>query len=160
GTLTLHADAAAAHSLPTRVTVRAVAGTVEAGTELTVTVYGPPGSLDTSLGGGKLMFPAAAGDDYGYAVAIQADGKIVIAGRGGEHLGDFALMRLDRDGNLDTSFGTGGRVLTDFTSTADTAYAIAMQADGKIVVAGTTVGAGTSNDFAVARYLPDGSLDT
>ncbi len=159
GTLVLRADAAAAHSLPTAVQLRGSLGTSAASTEITVTVFGPPGSLDTSFGGGKLMIPAGGGDDFANAVAVQADGKLVIAGRGAEHRGDFALIRLDRDGALDPTFGTAGRVLTDFTDTSDTIFAIAIQPDGKIVAAGTTTGATTSNDFAVARYLPNGELD-
>lgn len=158
-TLVLHADATAAHSLPTPVQVRATLAASEASAELTVTVYGPPGSLDTSFGGGKLMIPAGAGDDQANAVAVQADGKLVIAGRGAEHLGDFALIRLDRDGELDPTFGTGGRVLTDFAGASETIFALAIQPDGKIVAAGTTTVAGSANDFAVARYLPDGTLD-
>ncbi len=161
GTLTLHADAAAPHSLPTAVSVRATLGAASGATDLTVTVYGPPGSLDTSFGSaqGRVVVGAGAGDDYAYAVAVQADGKVVVAGRAAEHLGDFALIRLDRDGQLDPTFGDGGRVLTDFSGTADTAYALAIQPDGKIVAAGTTTGAGTASDFALARYNADGSLD-
>lgn len=156
--LAFQTDTTTPHSLPTTVAVTATAEGATASTDMILTVYGAPGTLDTSLG--KLMIPAGIGDDYAHAVAVQADGKIVIAGRGAEHLGDFALIRLDRDGNLDATFGQGGRVLTDFGGAADTIYAIAIQADGKIVVAGTTTGSGTSNDFAVARYLPNGDLDT
>lgn len=160
GTLTLRAPASAPHSLPTSVTVRGTAGTVSADAPATVTVYGAPGSLDTSFGGGKVMLPGGASDDYAYAAAVQADGKIVIAGRAAEQRGDFALIRLDRDGNLDTSFGTGGRVLTDFAGASETIYAIAIQPDGKIVAAGVSTVTGSGNDFALARYRPDGSLDT
>lgn len=159
GRLTLTAAADAPHSLPTQVQVR---GTLEGGaasTPMTVTVYGPPGSLDTSFGGGRVMLPAGASDDYATAIAVQADGKIVLAGRGAEHLGDFAMIRLDRDGTVDTTFGTGGRVLTDFAGKADAINGLALQPDGKIIAVGSTVGA-TSTDFAIARYLPDGSLDT
>jgi len=158
GTLTLRAEPGAAHSLPTAVTVRGSIDATSATTEMTVTVYGPPGSLDTSFGGGKVMVPAGVGDDYAHALVVQPDGKLVLAGRGAEHLGDFALIRLDRDGQLDPTFGTGGRVLTDFAGKSETIYAIALQPDGKIVAAGTTTGA--SNDFALARYLPSGALDT
>lgn len=159
GALVLRTETTSPHSLPTTVVVKATAEGAVASTEMTVTVYGPPGSLDTSFGGGKLMIPAGIGDDYANALAVQADGKLVIAGRGAEHLGDFALIRLDRDGELDPTFGTGGRVLTDFAGASETINAIAIQPDGKIVVAGTTAGSGTSNDFAVARYLTDGTLD-
>ena len=65
---------------------------------------------------------------------------------------DFALARYNPDGSLDDSFGTGGRVLTDFGSSADDeARAVALQSDGKIVVAGVASVSG-GNDFATARY--------
>lgn len=160
GILTLRAPATAPHSLPTEVTVRGTAGSATAEATATVTVYGVPGSLDTSFGGGKMMLPGGASDDYAYAAALQADGKLVIAGRAAEHAGDFALIRLDRDGNVDTSFGTGGRVLTDFAGSSETIYALAIQPDGKIVAAGVSTVAGSGNDFALARYNTDGTLDT
>lgn len=159
GTLTLRAPATAPHSLPTQVTVHGTVGTVAADATATVTVYGAPGALDTSFGGGKMMLPGGASDDYAYAAALQADGKLVIAGRAAEHGGDFALIRLDRDGNVDTSFGNGGRVLTDFAGSSETIYALAIQPDGKIVAAGVSTVAGSGNDFALARYNVDGSLD-
>ena len=73
-------------------------------------------------------------------MAVQPDGKIIVAGRAAEHLGDFAVVRLERDGTLDATFGpaTAGKVLTDFAGGSETAYAVAVQPDGKIVVAGTT----------------------
>lgn len=157
-TLTLHAGASAPHSLPTSVRVHATTSGAEAMTEMTVTVYGPPGSVDTSFGGGKLLLPAGISDDYANALAIQPDGKIILAGSAAEHAGDFAMIRLDRDGAVDASFGAGGRVLTDFGG-SDEIHAIALQPDGKIVVAGSTSSTATANDFAVARYLEDGSLD-
>lgn len=159
-TLALHAAATAPHSLPTQVELRGTMGPHTGSTDVTITVYGPPGSLDTSFGGGKLLLPAGDGDDYAYAVAVQADGKIVLGGRAAEHLGDFALIRLDRDGQLDPTFGNGGRVLTDFGGASETIYALAIQADGKIVAAGTTTRAATGADLAVARYLPSGELDS
>ena len=66
------------------------------------------------------------------------------------------------DGDLDPTFGDGGVVMTDFNTSTDLANAVALQADGKLVVAGTTY---TNNDFsdedfAIARYNADGSLDT
>ena len=158
-TLTVSADATAPHSLPSPVTIQATAGADVAGAPLTVTIYGPPGSLDTSFGGGKVVVPVGAGDDYAYAVAVDAAGRLLVAGRAAEGLGDFALVRLDRDGTLDTTFGTGGRVTTDFAGGADTAYAVAVQPDGKIVVAGTAAMTGTGQDFAVARYLDSGAPD-
>jgi uncharacterized delta-60 repeat protein len=124
-----------------------------------VTVTGAPGALDTSFAGGKVIVPMGASDDYAFAIAAQPDGKLVIAGRAAEHRGDLALLRLERDGTPDTTFGSGGKVLTDVAGGADTAYAVAVQPDGKIVVAGSAT-VGTGLDFVVARYRPDGTLDT
>jgi uncharacterized delta-60 repeat protein len=65
------------------------------------------------------------------------------------------------DGDLDPTFGTDGKVLTDFDHSTDIAYAVAIQADGKLVVVGTTYRDNdfSNEDFAVARYNPDGTLD-
>ncbi len=159
GTLTLRAASAAAHSLPTSVQVRGVIGAVADDAPITVTVVGRPGALDTSFSGGKLMLPVGGGDDYAFATAVQPDGKILVAGRSAEHLQDFAMIRLERDGAIDPTFGTGGIVMTDFAGGSDTIRAIALQADGKIVAAGVSTVAATGNDFALARYSSDGTLD-
>jgi uncharacterized delta-60 repeat protein len=159
GTATLTAMTGAPHSLPTEVTVAGTAGTDRASTTATVTVTGTPGSVDQSFaGGGTRLLNLSAGDDYAFATAVQPDGKILIAGRVPDHGGDFALVRLTRDGVLDTTFGDNGRVTTDFGG-SDSAYAIALQADGKIVVAGSAALASSGIDFAVARYTTDGSPD-
>jgi uncharacterized delta-60 repeat protein len=163
-TLTIAAPAGTPHSLPTAVTIRAAAGDKQATRPLTVTITGAPGTLDTSFGAadGKAIVPVGASDDYAFAMAVQPDGKIVIAGRAAENRGDFALVRLERDGVLDATFGapgSPGKVLTDFAGGGDTAYAVAIQPDGKIVVAGTALIAASGQDFAVARYNADGSLD-
>ena len=65
------------------------------------------------------------------------------------------------DGDLDPTFGTDGKILTDFDHSTDIAYAVAIQADGKLVVVGTTYRDNdfSDEDFAVARYNPDGTLD-
>jgi len=164
-TLTITAPAGTPHSLPTAVTIRGTAGDKQVTKPLTVTITGTPGSLDTSFGaaGGKVLIPAGASDDYAFAMALQPDGKIVAVGRAAENRTDFAVMRLERDGALDTTFGPStspGKVLTDFAGSSDIAYAVAVQPDGKIVVAGNTIVAGSGLDFAVARYNADGSLDT
>ncbi|HEY5448164.1 MAG TPA: hypothetical protein VIQ54_05405 [Polyangia bacterium] len=164
-TLTVTAPAGTPHSLPTAVTIRGAAGNKQVTKPLTVTITGAPGSLDTSFGatGGKVLIPAGASDDYALAMAVQPDGKIVAVGRAAENRTDFAVMRLERDGALDATFGPStspGKVLTDFGASSDIAYAVAVQPDGKIVVAGNTIVAGSGLDFAVARYNADGSLDT
>ena len=126
------------------------------------------GGIDTTFGtGGRVTTDFGPYDDEANAVAIQADDKIVAAGTTGGTDRDFALARYNTDGTLDTTFGTGGKVTTDFTdirgtittwgrSDSDNANAVAIQSDGKIVAAGT---AGVT-DFALARYNTDGTLDT
>ncbi|CAN5267513.1 hypothetical protein BH18ACT14_BH18ACT14_01300 [soil metagenome] len=115
-----------------------------------------PGGRDPGFSGdGKATANFGSGNDFANSVAIQADGKIVVAGRAGGAGGRFGLARYNRNGTLDTSFGGDGKVVTNFSTTADDfANGVAIQADGKIVAAGH------SNDrFALARYNSDGSLD-
>jgi len=127
--------------------------------DFAVARYNPDGSLDTGFDGdGKVVTDFAGGNDYGKAVVLQADGKIVVAGGTAGATDEFALVRYNPDGSLDTGFDGDGRVVTDFAGGNDYGNAVALQADGKIVVAGYTEGA--TLDFAVARYNPDGSLDT
>jgi uncharacterized delta-60 repeat protein len=120
--------------------------------------YTPSGRLDPSFSGdGKVITGFRSGrHDVAYAVALQADGKIVVAGvSNGSGTNDFALARYQPDGTLDPTFGRRGKVLTNFGSGSnDVAYALALQPDGKIVVAGAS-----NEDFALARYLSTGALD-
>jgi uncharacterized delta-60 repeat protein len=120
----------------------------------------PPGDLDTTFDGdGKVTTDFAGGFDEAHAVAIQADGKIVAAGRTIVSDFDFAVARYNTDGSLDTTFGVDGLVTMDFAGEDDEAHAVAIQGDGKIVAAGLAIVSGTF-DFALARYNTDGSLDT
>lgn len=165
GTLTLQAAATAPHSLPTSVAVKASAtGTAGASQPLTLTVRGAVGDIDTSFGGGTLVTAGGQTDDYVNGLAVQADGKPVIVGHGvfSAITGtDFMLVRHLRDGGLDPSFGTGGKVSTAFNNggASDEAQAVAVQPDGKILVAGTSDQGATGYDFALARYNADGTLD-
>jgi uncharacterized delta-60 repeat protein len=119
------------------------------------------GMLDSTLNGtGVVIRGIGVGTtDTAYGVAIQKDGKIVAAGNAGvNNVYDFALARFLPDGTLDQTFGGGdGLVSTDFGGT-DSAYALALQKDGTIVLAGETA-LSADYDFALARYLRDGSLD-
>jgi len=125
--------------------------------DFAVARYNTDGSLDTTFGVGGLVITDFAGVDQGRSVAIQKDGKIVVAGHTDDGDLDFAVARYNRDGSLDTSFGTGGTVITTFGGTDDQGFAVVLQKDGKIVVAGRSNAEGF--DFAVARYNTDGSLD-
>lgn len=117
-----------------------------------------PGTLDVSFGGVRTNLGGTY--DWAYATAIQPDGRIVVAGVSdarGSH--DFAVARYTSTKELDPSFGEGGVVLVDFGRRSyDWAYALALQPDGKILVAGVSDASG-SKDFALARLLPDGDLD-
>jgi uncharacterized delta-60 repeat protein/uncharacterized repeat protein (TIGR01451 family) len=126
--------------------------------------YNADGSLDPSFGsGGRVTTDFAGGSDIASDLVLQAGGKIVVAGTavvGSSE--DFALARCNADGSLDPSFGSGGKVTTDFSSGfvggTDEASGVAVQGDGKIVAAGRADLAG-STGFGLARYNPDGSLD-
>ena len=123
------------------------------GDDFALARYNSDGSIDTSFSSdGKLVTDFAGSDDHGSSVTVQLDGKILVAGSSD---GDFALARYNSDGLLDTSFSYDGRDTTNFGGSDDSCNNVTMQADGKILVTGSSGG-----DFAVARYNSDGSLDT
>jgi uncharacterized delta-60 repeat protein len=160
--ITLQADAAAPHSLPTDAVVKGVSGAVSAQQPVTVTVRGLAGALDTSFATNGKAVTGLGADDYAEAMAVQPDGKLVVAGHanmGGTTGTDFVLVRYLRDGAIDTTFGTGGKVSTDIDGGSDQAFAVALQADGKIVVAGSNDVSPKGKSFALVRYNADGSLD-
>lgn len=121
--------------------------------------YNTNGTLDNAFGnGGKVLTDFNGGDDVAYAVSLQSDGKIVVAGytyNGAVYR--FALARYNTNGSLDNSFGSGGKVVTDFGTDDDEAFGLLIQPDGKIVAAGCS--GGTAYDFALVRYNTNGSLD-
>src|SRR5207237_5919743 len=95
------------------------------------------------------------------ALVLQSDGKLVAAGNAWKDTvdADFAVVRYNANGSLDTTFGAGGKVTTSIGSAEDDAYALALQPDGKLVAAGVTL-SGFRCDFALVRYNANGSLDT
>jgi uncharacterized delta-60 repeat protein len=125
--------------------------------------YTPSGSLDTSFAGDgiKTIDPNPAGDEGLGGVAVQPDGKIVAVGGAGS---GFLVLRLRPDGALDETFGSGGMVNTNLGgSFPDAASAVAILGDGKIVVAGSAdfdFNDQARQDVGVARYLPNGLLDS
>lgn len=129
--------------------------------------YRADGSLDAGFGDNGLVFTDfGRGADELHALAIQADGKIVAAGRsvpGGSDsaLGssDFALARYNIDGSLDESFGSHGKVVTNLGGLNEQLNAVLVRKDGTIVAAGTTDISG-NNDFILVGYLASGKLDT
>jgi len=115
--------------------------------------FGTSGIVNTNLGLGDVTREA-------FDLAIQSDGKVVITGEV-QVQGVFNVLvaRFTTSGALDATFGTNGMTTTAFTTNGDAGNAIALQSDGKIVVAGRTALFGTS-DFALARYASNGLLDS
>ena len=118
------------------------------------------GSMDTTFSGdGKQSIGFGPGSDdesgYGNDIAVQTDGKIVMGG--GAH-GDLAVARLNPNGTLDKTFSGDGRQTTDFGNN-EFGWAVALQSNGKILVAGNSDDGAGSSVMAVARYNPKGSLD-
>ena len=118
--------------------------------------YTSTGALDTSFNGtGMVTTVVRSYSETGPSVAVQADGKILVAGDSGAPNYDFAVVRYNTDGSLDTSFNGTGMVTTDLGSGDDHAASVAVQADGNILVAGSR-----AYDFALVRYTNTGALDT
>jgi uncharacterized delta-60 repeat protein len=138
-------------------------GVAGSGGRIVVVRYAENGMLDGTFGGGdgSVITNVTPGDDYAWAMAIQpVDQKIVVAGGAGGAGGRFLVARYTSNGTPDASFGGGdGRVLTDFTAGYDYVDALAIQADGKIVAAGSTNYYGNAPRFALARYEASGALD-
>ncbi|MEQ1732730.1 MAG: T9SS type A sorting domain-containing protein [Bacteroidia bacterium] len=124
--------------------------------------YTTNGSLDGTFDTDGIVTTAVGtGYDYGFALAIQADGKIVETGYSHNSLGnyDIALCRYAIDGSLDTAFNTDGILTTTIGTNSSYGKDIAIQADGKIIVAGYTNSGLSKLDFIVGRYVTNGNLD-
>jgi uncharacterized delta-60 repeat protein len=150
----LHFQKSAAFMVALFIVAVSLAGTAQAA-----------GALDMSFGNqGRVLTDFFTKMDIANDMLVQPDGKIVVVGL--THIDftawyDFGIVRYNSDGTLDSTFGNGGKVSTDF-SVDDNAFSVALQSDGKLVVVGTTVGifGSTQIDFAVARYNTNGSLDS
>jgi uncharacterized delta-60 repeat protein len=125
--------------------------------------YLPDGSLDPSFGAGGWTAVDIGSFEEARAVALQGDGKIVVAGETTCRTGGcVAAMRFNPDGSLDGSFGAGGVVRKEFYLEPSSANDIAIQPDGRIVLAGTRLRGDDAQDRAIVcvlRLLPDGRLD-
>ena len=139
------------------------AGLGSGNSRFAVARYNSDGTLDSTFGGdGKVTTQFSVRNDPVAGLTIQADGKIVVCG-GVAFDGrnpNFALARYNSDGTLDTTFGADGRVTTDFGRNDDYSLAVVVQADGRLVGGGFSVGSRTSGRgrLALARY-DDGTLD-
>ena len=136
--------------------------------DFAVARYNTNGLPDTSFGSsGVVVTPLSNCSDFALSVAVQADGKIVVAGffvgsvqncsSGPGH--SFAVVRYNPNGSLDTTFGGTGKVITPLNNENAIARSVAIQADGKIVVAGDSYGS-SGGGSAVIRFNTNGSLDT
>lgn len=134
---------------------------------LTLSRYNTNGSNDTTFGAGGhvTIVTNGGGLDEMKALALQSDGKIVVAGFTSLPTAfnqDWMVLRFNANGTADMSFGSGGKTLTDFDGMNDEAKSVLIQSDGKIVVAGQVqlgVPLSADQDFAVVRYLADGTPD-
>jgi uncharacterized delta-60 repeat protein len=144
-----------------KIVAAGVAGASSSNKVLALVRYNTNGTLDSGFSvDGRVTRNLTRGWDDASGVGIQADGKIVTAGAVGGSGGRLLVSRFNDDGSPDTSFSGNGDIRTNFTVRDDFAWDVALQADGKIVAAGTAgVGSGEGS-FAVARYEAGGSLDT
>jgi uncharacterized delta-60 repeat protein len=130
--------------------------------------YNPNGSLDTSFGNGGIVTTDFQGQgSYAFSVALQPDGKIIAGGTvfvdfssDDSSNTDFALVRYLPDGTPDVTFGISGQVVTDFDGFNDDVFSVLIQPDGKVVAAGSAKNPANYYDFALVRYLPNGTIDS
>lgn len=121
--------------------------------------YNTNGTLDNTFDGdGKQTTSFGAGEDIARAIAIQSDGKIVVAGNGLVVTQDCAVARFNTDGSPDNTFDGDGKVTTSTTILSEELTSIAIQTDGKIVVGGNAI-TGLYYDDILIRYNTNGSLD-
>ncbi|MFI8913205.1 calcium-binding protein [Streptomyces sp. NPDC053513] len=127
--------------------------------DIGVVRYNPNGTLDTTFSGDGMVTADFGGTEFGSAAAVQSDGKILAAGAGGA---GYALLRYNADGSPDTTFSGDGRTSVAFPGDGGFANAMALQQDGKIVLAGQADDPDSSeaNDFGLVRFQPNGTVDT
>jgi uncharacterized delta-60 repeat protein len=133
--------------------------------DFAIAKFTPAGTLDTTFDSdGKVTTDFGVNIDYAYAIEVYPDGKILVAGEaktltqvnGNDATTvNFAVARYSSAGFLDTTFGTAGKVITDFDGGADYGKALSLRPDGSFFVAGTS-----RNNFALAKYTSAGALDT
>ncbi len=139
--------------------------TADPAIDFLVMQFNPNGSPDNSFSGdGKATAAVGSFADIGWRVKLQADEEILVAGTiyidssGGRS--DFAIVRFNADGSLDTTFDLDGKAVTEVGNLGDGLGDIEIQSNGKIVAVGAQAGDG--NDYyrpVIVRYLPDGALD-
>jgi uncharacterized delta-60 repeat protein len=124
-------------------------------------IPGQPGTLDNTWGTlGRVVTAIGSGADRAYAMALQPDGKVLLAGEcfGGTN-NDFCVARYNASGSLDATWNGNGKVITAIGTGADRANAMALQPDGKVLLAGYCVGGASTIYFCAARYNANGTPD-
>jgi uncharacterized delta-60 repeat protein len=111
------------------------------------------GTFDNSFGTEGVVTTSITGlTDVAHAVALQADGRIVVAGEGNQTNPNFVLARYNTDGTLDTSFAVDGKLVVDFFGFEDRAESVAVQTDGKVVASGLAVR--STSGYGLVRVNP------
>ncbi len=128
------------------------------GRQFALARYQADGSLDNTFGDNGTVITSVGRASGAYAVALQRDGKIVAAGISFSNTLDFAAVRYNSDGSLDNSFGTNGVAIAMVGDGTDLARVMAIQSDGKIILAGVS-NIGEVPNFGLARFNINGSLD-
>ncbi len=140
-----------------------VAGTCNNGvdSDFCAARYLPNGTLDASFGGGgKLITAFSNRDDVVNAMALQADGKLLLAGYCNNGVtDDVCALRYEINGTVDASFGVSGKLIVVVGSSVSVAYAVTLQSDGKLLIAAQCF-TGSKVDFCTLRYNANGTLDT
>lgn len=126
-----------------------------------ISVAQSPGDSDLTFGNdGRQVLSVGAANAFSRAIVVQPDGKILVAGIASNGLdNDFAVLRFNTNGSLDTSFGEQGKVFTDFLVTTDITESMQLDSFNRILVAGS-VDTGDGFAFGIARYTSEGTLDT
>jgi uncharacterized delta-60 repeat protein len=128
------------------------------GGDFAVVRYNADGTLDAAFGTNGRTTTDFGGADQAFALALDTSGRALLAGQGA---GQFGLARYNTDGSLDATFGSGGKTTTTFFDEASAvAFGLVVQPDGTIAAGGGTGGGTLASRFAVARYLPNGLLDS
>lgn len=123
--------------------------------------YNADGSIDQTFGGGLVLTPIGNGNNNLYDLAIQSDGKIVVAGDANNGTySDFAAARYNVNGTPDSSFGINGIITQRVGAGNCSAYALTLQCDGKIILGGYSRAANTAYQFAWVRYNANGAIDS
>ena len=127
--------------------------------------FNADGTVDTTFGNNGLVQITPSTGYYNeiWSLAVSSDGKILIGGdvdNNSPTYDDFAVARLNTNGSLDTTFGNAGYAETSFASGADRGFQLALQSDGKILLAGSSFGGNSTSHFALARFTTSGQLDS